>query len=77
MANDEPRPGYRFIYVSSYWNWGLKRRVYAYEFGYRAIRLEVRIDGPRRQAPDRQPGTQHAAPAAPVPRRRTSKTPRR
>lgn len=77
MAADEPRAGYRFVYVSSYWHWGLKRRVYAYEFGYRAIRLEVRIAGPHRLAPDRQPSAQHATSAAPVPRRRTSKTLRR
>lgn len=77
MAVEEPRPGYRFVYVASYWHYGLKRRVYASEFGYQAIRLEVRIDGPRRQPPDRQLNAPRATAAAPIPRRRTSKTPRR
>ncbi|MEP7125933.1 MAG: hypothetical protein ABJE95_33685 [Byssovorax sp.] len=74
-----PKAGYRYVFVASYWHWGLRRRLFAREKGLKAFRLEVRIDGPRRLPPDHAARQQqHASPAAPIPRRAVKrKSPRK
>lgn len=73
MAYREPRPGFKIIYVSSYWHWGLRRRVYAREYGMKSFRLEVRESGPRRVPPDRSPKRSKGNSSKSVSRRRPSR----
>jgi hypothetical protein len=77
MSTDEmpPKAGYRYVFVSSYWHWGLRRRLFAREKGLKAFRLEVRIDGPRRLPPDHAARQLRAQAAAPVPRRAVKRKP--
>jgi hypothetical protein len=79
MSMDEqtPKMGYRYVFVASYWHWGLRRRLFAREQGLKAFRLEVRIDGPRRLPPDHAARQLRAQTAAPTPRRAVKRKPRR
>lgn len=44
ISENGPPPGYKYIFVTSFFHKGLKRKVFAYEYGKKSFRLCVPID---------------------------------